>query len=440
MPASRGSSTLRAAPQPRECYQQKYSALPLESVRDGHVEHDNQVEEVYDAAAGTRHLAHMRALGCQLVLSGLGLAGLLAIAMSTLIHSQADRLGGGESSAIGLPPAPPSAPSPPPWWQSLPVAASAESRPSPPPAPAYGWLKAFADPAASGAATVTVTAGTPGEASAHTPLPSAPPPFPSPSPPTCASLFGGLENLRERSPPLWCFGVLSQDLCQRSYIKRSDGQGYSRCVWEQGKCAVAREFHACPLPPPPPPPPPTPPEPPPAMPPLPVVDQINIRFNEGGPTADIAKAGVLVHTFDDITDSVHPWLPCPETRWCGRLRDRFAASLIYPPLRDVYSKGDGGFVVNPKHAKVLCSYHGDGHSMAKSCDRPGVSKDCVPGCGGGYEQCEVVEKTSWCTCPQGDFLCAWRPNELEQMMRQQQSESPNGFLLHKGYNEVPHFI
>ena len=74
--------------------------------------------------------------------------------------------------------------------------------------------------------------------------------------------------------------------------------------------------------------------------------------------------------------------------------------------------------------------------MAKACEQPGVSDWCVPGCGGGYDQCEVVQKTSWCSCDRGDFLCAWKPEELKEMMLQQQVESPNGFLEHKGYNEV----
>ena len=216
--------------------------------------------------------------------------------------------------------------------------------------------------------------------------PSPPPPSPAP-PPSCATELAGRTNLREATPALWC-GGLRNDVarCERSYVSRADGIGFSLCEFStaSGLCVAAEERLFCPPPPLPPPQPPQPPSPPPSIPPLPAVDQINLRFSHGGPSASLATAGVLVHTFDDITDTVQPWLPCHEGRWCGNLRDRFAASLLHPGYADIYSKGEGGFVINPDAAHMLCSYHGDGHSMAKACEEPGVSKWCVPGCGGGY--------------------------------------------------------
>lgn len=371
-------------------------------------------------------------IACGVVLVMLGAAIALAMLSSSyvgsasmlvhvLLHSSPDR----------LPPPPPQQP----WWKSLPSAEVAHTviQDVPPSSAPATYMDKSAAP------TTPTHQVLPALTIAFPPNPSSP--SPSQPPASCATRLQGRENLRERSPPIRCsslHGDASQ--CVQAYISRADGQGISLCeyLFTSRQCIASAQVLSCPPPPPTPPSLPQPPMLPPSVPPMPMVEQINLRFTQGGPGPNLATAGVLVHTFDDITDMSMPWLPCHESRWCGNLRDRFATSLLYPGHGDVYSKGDGGFVINPTAAKILCSYHGDGHSMAKACQLPGVSDSCVPGCGGGYDKCDIVQKTSWCTCARGDFLCAWKPFELEQMMQQQKHEAGNGFLNQKGYNEVSH--
>lgn len=276
---------------------------------------------------------------------------------------------------------------------------------------------------------------------ASTPSSPAPPRSMPPSPPMplrCEQTLEGKTDVSE-------WGCPSLDgkakACAGAYVARSDGSGHSVCEHSNAasRCTASsvRLTDCSTLPPPP------PPSPPPPSPPQPVqllrpasVDEINGRFENGLPTDDMERAGLLVHTFDDMADTVYPWRPCAEGRWCGGLRDRMAATLIRAAFPDVYTKGDGGFVIRSSIAKVLCSYHGDGHSMAKTCSPPGLSERCTPGCPGSYQRCDTVVATTWCDCPRTGYLCAWRPNQLEQMMNEQEEEDPNGFFDQKGYNEV----
>ena len=418
----------RRAPARGKERRQQYSALPIRAAESP----GDLLDEENGTSAPVDNVQRRCSLwlGVALVLLGslLALGMLIARAMESSLFTGNDAL-----DAHMSPVSPPS----PPWWRTLPLATvqpHLEALEASPPSPSLdGVIHGSLSGQETRGPTFVLIHPSP---SPHSPSP--PPPSPSP-PPSCATELAGRTNLREATPPLWCGGLRSDATrCERSYVARADGIGFSMCQFSptSGICVAAEERLFCPPPPLPPPQPPSPPWPPPSNPPLPIVDQINLRFSHGGPSASLATAGVLVHTFDDITDTVQPWLPCHEGRWCGNLRDRFAASLLHPGYADIYSKGEGGFVVNANAVDMLCSYHGDGHSMAKACDEPGVSKWCVPGCGGGYEQCEVVQKTSWCSCEVGDFLCAWKPDELEGMMRQQQEEAPNGFLELKGYNEV----
>ncbi|KAL1505014.1 hypothetical protein AB1Y20_008777 [Prymnesium parvum] len=394
---------------------QRYSALPAGA-------HAESIDDELDPARlrPSRERLLRRLAGGALVTCGalLALALLVDEASRQLLAEEL------EHARRALPPSPPS----PPWWRHLPLASVGLASPplaSPrPPLPLPLPLP--------------LPSGSPPLPPPPSPLPPAPPPIP---PPSCATAIAGRHNLRDQTPPQWCAAHRASPRdCLSSYVSRAEGAATELRLCEflpaSSDCVASAARLTCPAPPAPPPLPPLPPPPPPAPPPRPLLELINLRFAGGGPSAALGTAGVLLHTFDDITDAASPWLPCHEARWCGNLRDRFAASLVYRSHSHVYSKGEGGFVVDPDRARVLCSYHGDGHSMAKACVPSGVSEECVPGCGGGYAGCDVVEKTAWCACERAEFLCAWKPDELEQMMRQQQREAANGFLDLKGYNEV----
>mmetsp|Transcript_68415 Transcript_68415/g.204963 ORF Transcript_68415/g.204963 Transcript_68415/m.204963 type:complete len:291 (+) Transcript_68415:527-1399(+) len=195
-----------------------------------------------------------------------------------------------------------------------------------------------------------------------------------------------------------------------------------------------------PLPPTPPPPPsparpsappllPSPTLPPPPGPGAAIVASINERFINGGPNDDIAQAGVLMRAFDEITHPELPWLPCP-MEWkgrpvaCGKYGDRFPSTLIFPGQTDIYSKGNGGFIIRPSTTEVFCSYDHDGLTMKpeKLCWPLGLSEDCTPGC------------MKWEPCPEGKFWrCSWPADRLKQMMVSQEGRTDP---RQKDHNEI----
>mmetsp|Transcript_47401 Transcript_47401/g.106896 ORF Transcript_47401/g.106896 Transcript_47401/m.106896 type:complete len:188 (-) Transcript_47401:158-721(-) len=107
---------------------------------------------------------------------------------------------------------------------------------------------------------------------------------------------------------------------------------------------------------------------------------------------------------------------------CGKFGDRFPSTLLYPGQTDIYSKGEGGFVINPSGVAILCSYDHDGLTMKpeKLCHPPGVSNTCIPGCG--------TER-----CPEDKFWrCAYPADRLQLMMESHQARTGRA----KDHNEV----
>jgi len=146
---------------------------------------------------------------------------------------------------------------------------------------------------------------------------------------------------------------------------------------------------------PPPPPVPHPPAPDVAL----LVKEINSQYANGKPSPRLEEAGVLIHQLDAMDDGRRsidggrtPWLPCPardafnvET-WCRPFSDRFSASVVSSRLPFFFSSRKSGFVLDPAHASMLCSYPRDGGSMHRLCEPPGASSSCSPGCWGTHEQ------------------------------------------------------
>ena len=140
-----------------------------------------------------------------------------------------------------------------------------------------------------------------------------------------------------------------------------------------------------------------------------VVAMINDRFVGAQPSNDLAAAGVLVHNFDEISNGYEPWLPCSGGGCARKFSDRFPCSIIYQGMTNMYKPTNGGFVIAPLGARVLCSYSRDGLTMtsAKVCPIP-TPADCIPGCGHApYEWCP--EAKPW--------RCAWPPHKMDEMLR-----------------------
>ena len=175
-----------------------------------------------------------------------------------------------------------------------------------------------------------------------------------------------------------------------------------------------------PLPPPPVPLPPLSPSPlppPSRAPTLPIVEMLNARFANGGPSDDIAAAGVLVHTLDTSADGggSMPWQNCDSSRWCYEYSDRWPTSLLWPGHVNMWTEGQGGFVIDPTVVRLMCAYPTDGHSLAITCHPPGWSETCTPGCARA--------------CNPGDpdwARCSFPASRLrEMMMRQQEWYGPH---------------
>ena len=102
------------------------------------------------------------------------------------------------------------------------------------------------------------------------------------------------------------------------------------------------------------------------------MDTINARFLAGGPANNLASAGVLVRTFDDITDPTKPWLPCPPNfHGCFKYAGLFSVSILWPRHTGIYDTGRGGLVLRGERLRTLCFYAGDGTTMSKVSEQGG---------------------------------------------------------------------
>ena len=122
-----------------------------------------------------------------------------------------------------------------------------------------------------------------------------------------------------------------------------------------------------------PPPPPTPPPPSSAgraagVIALSIVGQLNRRFREAQPSADLERVGIILHQFDGWETHGRPWQPCePDTCRGDELRGRVSCMIAYQGLR---KRGDragvplvnsnGGVIVRPSAVSIACAYGIDG--------------------------------------------------------------------------------
>lgn len=98
-----------------------------------------------------------------------------------------------------------------------------------------------------------------------------------------------------------------------------------------------------------------------------------------------------MRTFDEATYLARPWLPCPSIldgksgrSACGKLSDRFSASIVYRGATELYTRGEGGFILRPDAISPLCSYDKDtglSSSQGRRCSQGANASTCIPGCG-----------------------------------------------------------
>ena len=130
------------------------------------------------------------------------------------------------------------------------------------------------------------------------------------------------------------------------------------------------------------------------------VEELNWRFFDHSESSDLAKAGVLVHTFDNTeSQDGFLWKPCSEDDWCAQFSNRLSASIINEDIRSMYAPEAGGVVLSPTASTVLCSYLADGGTMNKFC-LPPAPPGCVPGCADGQ-----TSMPNWCN-PKTHKMCA----------------------------------
>ena len=173
---------------------------------------------------------------------------------------------------------------------------------------------------------------------------------------------------------------------------------------------------------------------------------INRRFTDGEPTSDLSDAGVILHAFDAHEDPHQRWRMCSEASgvyggprglrcWplTSGIDDRLSCSLASASGQRRPYTGDGGLVIAPAAARLLCSYSSDGSTDDRRCSRLGAgggeasaAASCVPGChrkglDGGPHWCDAGSVDA------GD--CAWRPDDLAQMLRAPSTSAYNEVVL-----------
>ena len=162
----------------------------------------------------------------------------------------------------------------------------------------------------------------------------------------------------------------------------------------------------------------------------------------GASMRGLSDGGVYLHQFDGWEDPMRAWKPCPRQCdeddehsacvSCSSKGDRISASVVYGAMAeraDRHEGGiplmslDGGLVLNPDVLTLLCAYGADGATMNNNCQPPGRRDDCIPGCGGPPQWCELDRPLLMNDCRCGFYNCEgrprpWRPEHLGYVLEQ----------------------
>ena len=99
----------------------------------------------------------------------------------------------------------------------------------------------------------------------------------------------------------------------------------------------------------------------------------------------------------------------------------------------------GGFIIRPNAASIMCAYYADGSTMDKRCcggrtcsgawGGGPAGAECVPGCPTGHAP------SFWCA-ELSDFGCAWRAGQLSNIFKQGAAVAQSKGLWPPEYNEI----
>jgi len=154
-------------------------------------------------------------------------------------------------------------------------------------------------------------------------------------------------------------------------------------------------------------------------------DRLNARYRSGRPSSSLSGAGVLIHQLDRLENDNKPWLPCTE-KWCVKMSDRWAASIINKDLRYLYFAQVGGFVIAPSTISLFCAYSSDGDSQSKVCSQIyGDGHSCIPGCYPKGQDCITVGHEYTCSFPPENLYDAM----MAQMARQARDKTHNEVVI-----------
>lgn len=182
----------------------------------------------------------------------------------------------------------------------------------------------------------------------------------------------------------------------------------------------------------------------------PVAEAINARFHHPKHGSNLLEdAGVIVHMVDGYEEYGKPWqMACTPSPSCSWQSDRISASIIHKGRPGSYGpdapsgayRGKGGIILRPASVTLLCGYPGDGNTRRVTCQPPGVSSTCIPGCIQNYRVsidnsadpwqrwCDIADHTGQC---EGDLSRPWRPADLGALMHRDQSSPRKA-----AYNEL----
>ena len=131
-----------------------------------------------------------------------------------------------------------------------------------------------------------------------------------------------------------------------------------------------------------------------------VSECLNRRYQEGRPSSDLGRVGVLVHVDDGMVDK------------SGNPRDQFvSASIVSASYGELFHRGgSGGFILNPSQVSFLCSWNCDGGTSSRHCPQESAN-GCVPGC---TAPAFAGDHTVWCGEHGG--YCPFHPSDLRSML------------------------
>lgn len=134
------------------------------------------------------------------------------------------------------------------------------------------------------------------------------------------------------------------------------------------------------------------------------------RWRDGGPSGEIAHAGLLVKMMDNMADDWdEPWHACRPPAWCSGT-DHVSASLVNRRLPHLYTEEhpgppDVGFVLSPR-VTFYCAMVADGGTISAP--------------HGGCDE--------RCTCGAPDcYYCVFHPEQLADFVRAHEREAPASY-------------